>query len=305
MRLARTRCTPMALRPERFGALAYHYGNRRLTFLKSPQLTAIVEDLGEHPSVDAALDAHGVAPGQRPAMLTGARPASDLGGDPCPLTRPARTCASASSTASRRPICLTWEVTYGCNLACAHCLSSSGKRDPRELSTDECKGLIDELARMRVFYVNVGGGEPLVRRDFLELVDHAVERRVGVKFSTNGALITPRGGQRGSRRPTISTCRSRSTAPPPRPTIPVRGPGSYAMARRGMDRLAEAGLRAVQDLGGDDPPQHPRARRARGDRAGVRRAAADHSPAPVRARRLGVGRAASHRRASSASSTSG
>ena len=33
------------------------------------------------------------------------------------------------------PICLTWEVTYGCNLACAHCLSSSGKRDPRELTT--------------------------------------------------------------------------------------------------------------------------------------------------------------------------
>ena len=30
------------------------------------------------------------------------------------------------------PICLTWELTYACNLACAHCLSSSGKRDPRE-----------------------------------------------------------------------------------------------------------------------------------------------------------------------------
>jgi mycofactocin biosynthesis protein MftB len=59
----------LALRPERFGALAYHYGNRRLTFLKSPQLAAIVESLGEHPSVDAALDAHGVPPAQRRAML--------------------------------------------------------------------------------------------------------------------------------------------------------------------------------------------------------------------------------------------
>ena len=35
------------------------------------------------------------------------------------------------------PICLTWEITYGCNLACIHCLSSSGRRDPRELSTAE------------------------------------------------------------------------------------------------------------------------------------------------------------------------
>ena len=37
------------------------------------------------------------------------------------------------------PICLTWELTYACNLECAHCLSSSGRRDPRELSTDQCK----------------------------------------------------------------------------------------------------------------------------------------------------------------------
>ena len=35
------------------------------------------------------------------------------------------------------PICLTWELTYACNLACVHCLSSSGKRDPRELTTQQ------------------------------------------------------------------------------------------------------------------------------------------------------------------------
>jgi putative mycofactocin binding protein MftB len=59
----------LALRPERFGALLYHYGTRRLTFLKSPQLTAIVKDIGEHPSVDAALDAHGVGPERRAQIL--------------------------------------------------------------------------------------------------------------------------------------------------------------------------------------------------------------------------------------------
>jgi len=59
----------LALRHERFGALLYHYGNRKLTFLKSPQLTAIVQDIGAHPSADAALHAHGVTAQQRPAML--------------------------------------------------------------------------------------------------------------------------------------------------------------------------------------------------------------------------------------------
>src|SRR6201994_4727566 len=112
------------------------------------------------------------------------------------------------------PICLTWELTYACNLACVHCLSSSGKRDPRELSTRQCKDIIDELERMQVFYVNIGGGEPTVRPDFWELVNYATDHHVGVKFSTNGVKITPA----------------------------VRGPGSYATALRAMTNLAEAGF---------------------------------------------------------------
>jgi len=89
------------------------------------------------------------------------------------------------------PICLTWELTYACNLACVHCLSSSGRRDPRELSTEQAKAVIDELQRMQVFYVNIGGGEPTIRPDFWELLEYAVDHQVGVKFSTNGVRITP------------------------------------------------------------------------------------------------------------------
>ena len=47
----------VALRPEPFGALAYHYGNRRLVFLKSPAMVALVRSLADHPSLAAALDA--------------------------------------------------------------------------------------------------------------------------------------------------------------------------------------------------------------------------------------------------------
>ena len=114
------------------------------------------------------------------------------------------------------PICLTWELTYACNLACVHCLSSSGRRDPDELSTDECKAVIDELERMQVFYVNIGGGEPTVRRDFWELVDYATAHHVGVKFSTNGVPVTAAGGPAPCRPATTWTSRSRSTGPPRR-----------------------------------------------------------------------------------------
>jgi putative mycofactocin binding protein MftB len=59
----------VSLRPEPFGALAYHFGNRRLSFLKSRTLVAVVEALGEHPSAEAALTACGVTEAQRPAYL--------------------------------------------------------------------------------------------------------------------------------------------------------------------------------------------------------------------------------------------
>src|SRR5258708_30996367 len=87
------------------------------------------------------------------------------------------------------PICLTWEMTYACNLLCVHCLSSSGRRAPDELTTAEAKALLDEWAAMKVFYINVGGGEPMTRPDFFELMEHASARRIGVKFSTNGTPV--------------------------------------------------------------------------------------------------------------------
>jgi mycofactocin biosynthesis protein MftB len=58
----------VALRPEPFGALAYHYGNRRLTFLRSPDLVTVVRSLGHHASVGAALDANCIEPTHRPAL---------------------------------------------------------------------------------------------------------------------------------------------------------------------------------------------------------------------------------------------
>ena len=57
----------MALRPEPFGALVYHFGNRKLSFLKSKALVAVVETLAEHPSADATLVACGVPEAQHPA----------------------------------------------------------------------------------------------------------------------------------------------------------------------------------------------------------------------------------------------
>ena len=63
------RARSVALRPEPFGALAYHFGNRKLSFLKSKTLVAVVESLAEHASATAALTACGVTEPQRPAYV--------------------------------------------------------------------------------------------------------------------------------------------------------------------------------------------------------------------------------------------
>jgi mycofactocin biosynthesis protein MftB len=63
------RARSVALRPEPFGALVYHFGNRKLSFLKSKTLVAVVETLDDHPTASAALTASGVTEAQRPAYV--------------------------------------------------------------------------------------------------------------------------------------------------------------------------------------------------------------------------------------------
>ena len=139
------------------------------------------------------------------------------------------------------PICLTWEITYGCNLACVHCLSSSGRRDPRELTTDECFALIDTLAAMQVFYVNIGGGEPTLRPDFFEIVDYAVAHGVGVKFSTNGSRITEGVAARIAAADYVDVQLSIDGADAAT-NDQIRGEGAFAMATAALSRLAAAGF---------------------------------------------------------------
>ena len=137
------------------------------------------------------------------------------------------------------PICLTWELTYACNLQCVHCLSSSGTRAPRELTTEQAKAVLDELRDLQVFYINIGGGEPMVRRDFFELLEHAEHCNIGVKFSTNGAFITPENARRLAAMNYLDIQISLDGAN--RATNDrVRGEGSYDIALRAMDNLRDA-----------------------------------------------------------------
>lgn len=83
-----------------------------------------------------------------------------------------------------------WEVTSACNEHCIHCHTAGGKRSPDELTTEEGKRLIEQIAFVKEFRMLVfTGGEPMVRPDLMDLLAHS--KRVGFKnvIATNGILI--------------------------------------------------------------------------------------------------------------------
>ncbi len=93
-------------------------------------------------------------------------------------------------SSDKKPV-VVWNVTRRCNLRCVHCYSHSADRDyPGELSFANGKALIDDLADFGSPVVLFSGGEPLVRRDILDLIRHAVGRGMRAVLSTNGTLIS-------------------------------------------------------------------------------------------------------------------
>lgn len=69
--------TRVSARPERFGALLYHFGTRRLSFLKDRRLFEVISVLADHPSALAACAAAGVTPGEQPAFTAALRRLAD------------------------------------------------------------------------------------------------------------------------------------------------------------------------------------------------------------------------------------
>jgi radical SAM protein with 4Fe4S-binding SPASM domain len=104
--------------------------------------------------------------------------------------------AVAKSAAERRPI-IVWNITRTCNLKCVHCYSDSEPiKYEGELSTDEAKAVIDDLAEFKTPAILFSGGEPLVRDDLFTLAAHARGKGVHTVLSTNGTLISRSTAQR-------------------------------------------------------------------------------------------------------------
>jgi 12,18-didecarboxysiroheme deacetylase len=89
----------------------------------------------------------------------------------------------------KKPV-VVWNITRKCNLKCIHCYAQADEKDfEGELSTEEGKRLIDDLAEFKTPVILFSGGEPLVRKDLPELAEYAVSKGLRAVISTNGTLI--------------------------------------------------------------------------------------------------------------------
>lgn len=143
------------------------------------------------------------------------------------------------------PISGSLEVTMRCNLRCQHCYipgERRASRGERELNLAEIKHILDEVTDAGCLWLLLTGGEPLLRRDFLEIYAYVRRKGIILTLFTNGTLITPRiADYLSDWRPfNIEITLYGATQETYEKVTGI--PGSYTHCRRGIDLLLERKL---------------------------------------------------------------
>ena len=136
-----------------------------------------------------------------------------------------------------------FEMTAACNLRCIHCHLSAGRRAEDELTTEEAKRLLDDLASVREFRMMAfTGGEPLVRPDLHELLAYSQALGFSNTIATNATLVDEAEARRLRRNGVVIAAVSLDSSDP-RVHDRVRGvPGAFEKAIQGMQALRDAGI---------------------------------------------------------------
>jgi radical SAM protein len=93
----------------------------------------------------------------------------------------------------RTPFTLAWEITRACALSCVHCRAAAiPQRDPREFTTEEAFGVLDQIVDLGKPILVITGGDPMMRRDVFDILDGAVQRGLKVGFSPSATRLVTR-----------------------------------------------------------------------------------------------------------------
>lgn len=136
-----------------------------------------------------------------------------------------------------------WEMTTACNLHCIHCHTSGGKPTPNELTTEEAKCMLNQLARIKEFRMMAfTGGEPLLRNDLFELLDYSKALGFTNTLATNATLIDYSVAKNLQRSGVVIAAVSLDSFDGETHDMIRDSPGSFDSAIRGMRALRRAGI---------------------------------------------------------------
>jgi len=137
---------------------------------------------------------------------------------------------------------ISWNTTNQCNMYCEHCYRDAGAKASEELSTEEGKALLEEIAKAGFKIMIFSGGEPLMRPDIFELVEHAVKLGLRPVFGTNGTLITPEVARRLKEVGTMGVGISLDSIDSDKHDKFRAYPGAWRDALKGMKNCRDAGV---------------------------------------------------------------
>jgi radical SAM protein with 4Fe4S-binding SPASM domain len=145
------------------------------------------------------------------------------------------------SVGRRIPLSVHIDLTMRCNERCVHCFRVIERRP--ELTTEELKALLDDVAAAGTLYLTFSGGEIFLRTDLFELIEHARRLHFDLRLKSNALLITPERAARLRRLGVRQVDISIYSADPAVHDWVTKVPGSLARSLEGAAWLRDAGIR--------------------------------------------------------------
>lgn len=137
---------------------------------------------------------------------------------------------------------ISWNSTNQCNMFCDHCYRDAGTRLDEELTTEQGRKLIREIAQAGFKIMIFSGGEPLMRPDLYELGAYAKEQGLRPVLGTNGTLITAEAAKQLKEAGFMAAAVSMDSMDPGKYDVFRRLEGSHRMALEGIKNLKQAGI---------------------------------------------------------------
>jgi len=90
------------------------------------------------------------------------------------------------------PLFIAWQVNSECNLGCLHCCEEAGDNQPDEMNKEELFNFCKQIVELKIPYVALSGGEPLLHPNFFEICEFLSKNNISLKVETNGEFINKR-----------------------------------------------------------------------------------------------------------------